>query len=154
MKAGQQQLQTLNTNTRYLHENLIKYSKKLCDLFPDPLNVAIFVNSGSEANELALRMSKDYTKRKDIICLESAYHGNTNALIDISPYKFMDQKIKKLNIQLSDIEIPQHTHIVTSIFFFFFFIAKLRIVVFFLSRMSNLRICVKNKKNKKQQKMG
>jgi 4-aminobutyrate aminotransferase-like enzyme len=55
---------------------------------PEPLRVCYFVNSGSEANELALRLARAHTKREDVIVLEHAYHGHTNTLIDISPYKF------------------------------------------------------------------
>src|SRR6202035_168075 len=47
-----------------------------------------FLNSGSEANELALRLARTHTGREDVIVLEHAYHGHTNTLIDISPYKF------------------------------------------------------------------
>jgi 4-aminobutyrate aminotransferase-like enzyme len=54
---------------------------------PAPLRVCYFVNSGSEANELALRLARAYTGQRDTIVLESAYHGNTTSLIDISPYK-------------------------------------------------------------------
>jgi 4-aminobutyrate aminotransferase-like enzyme len=55
---------------------------------PAPLQVAYFVNSGSEANELALRLARAFTGREDVIVLEHAYHGNTQAAIDVSPYKF------------------------------------------------------------------
>ncbi len=85
--AGQRQMQVLNTNTRYLHENIVAYAERLLGLFPDPLNVVFFVCSGSEANELALRLARTYTGRRDIINLDAAYHGNTQALVDISPYK-------------------------------------------------------------------
>src|SRR6202035_1590626 len=47
-----------------------------------------FLNSGSEANELALRLARTHTGREDVMVLEHAYHGHTNTLIDISPYKF------------------------------------------------------------------
>ncbi|MFW9777327.1 MAG: aminotransferase class III-fold pyridoxal phosphate-dependent enzyme [Candidatus Heimdallarchaeota archaeon] len=77
----------LNTNTRYLHENLVRYALRLCATFPDPLKVCFFVNSGSEANELALRLARTYTKQHDIIVIDHAYHGNTGELINISPYK-------------------------------------------------------------------
>ncbi len=86
--AGQQQMAMLNTNTRYLHQNIARYSKRLTGLFPDHLSVCFFVNSGSEANELALRMAKTYTAQQDIIALEAGYHGNTGACVDISSYKF------------------------------------------------------------------
>jgi 4-aminobutyrate aminotransferase-like enzyme len=85
--AGQQQMELLNTNTRYLSELILEYAEKLTATLPDPLRVCFFVNSGSEANELALRLARAYTKARDLIVLEHAYHGNTTTLIDISPYK-------------------------------------------------------------------
>jgi len=88
VKAAQEQLGLLNTNTRYLHENLNRYAGRLGKRLPPPLKVCFFVNSGSEANELALRLARAYTGKEDVIVLEHAYHGNTNTLIDISPYKF------------------------------------------------------------------
>jgi 4-aminobutyrate aminotransferase-like enzyme/Ser/Thr protein kinase RdoA (MazF antagonist) len=88
VQAAQAQLALLNTNTRYLHDNVNRYAERLTRLLPEPLRVCFFVNSGSEANELALRLARAHTGREDIIVLEHAYHGHTNALIDISPYKF------------------------------------------------------------------
>ena len=85
--AGQKQMELLNTNTRYLSELILEYAAKLTATLPDPLNVCFFVNSGSEANELALRLARAHTKARDLIVLEHAYHGNTTTLIDISPYK-------------------------------------------------------------------
>lgn len=84
--AGRQQAR-LNTNTRYLHDALLDYAARLASLFPDPLSVCLFTCSGSEANELALRMARAHTGRTDVLTLEGAYHGNTSALVDISPYK-------------------------------------------------------------------
>jgi 4-aminobutyrate aminotransferase-like enzyme/Ser/Thr protein kinase RdoA (MazF antagonist) len=86
--AVQQQLALLNTNTRYLHENILRYADRLTALLPSPLKVCYFLNSGSEANELALRLARAHTGREDIIVLENAYHGHTSTLIDISPHKF------------------------------------------------------------------
>jgi 4-aminobutyrate aminotransferase-like enzyme len=88
VRAAQEQLAVLNTNTRYLHENVIRYAQRLTELLPEPLRVCYFLNSGSEANELALRLARARTEREDIIVLEHAYHGHTNTLIDISPHKF------------------------------------------------------------------
>jgi len=85
--AGQLQMPVLNTNTRYLHDNIIEYAGRLLSKFPDPLNVCYFVCTGSEANELALRLARAYTGQQEIITVDGAYHGNTQALIDISPYK-------------------------------------------------------------------
>lgn len=88
VKAGQDQMARLNTNTRYLHEKLVRYAEKLVSKFPAPLEVCFFVSSGSEANELALRLARTHTKRHKLVVMDHAYHGNTTTLIEISPYKF------------------------------------------------------------------
>lgn len=88
VKAAQRQLALLNTNTRYLHECVLHYAERLTELLPAPLKVCFFVNSGSEANELAIRLARAKTGSDDVIVLEHAYHGHTNTLIDVSPYKF------------------------------------------------------------------
>jgi 4-aminobutyrate aminotransferase-like enzyme/Ser/Thr protein kinase RdoA (MazF antagonist) len=103
VKAGQQQMAILNTNTRYLHENILDFAKELCATLPPELSVLHFVNSGSEANELALRMAQAVTHQKDVIALEIGYHGNTNGCIAVSSYKF-DGKGGRGK--------PEHTHIV------------------------------------------
>ena len=87
VEAGRRQMAMLNTNTRYLHDLINQYAAALCATLPDSLSVLFFVNSGSEANELALRLARAYTGRRDIIALEAAYHGHTSTMIDISPYK-------------------------------------------------------------------
>ena len=88
VRAVQKQIAMLNTNTRYLHDNALQYAERLTALLPAPLRICFFVNSGSEANELAVRLARSHTGREDIIVLEHAYHGHTSTLIDISPYKF------------------------------------------------------------------
>lgn len=88
VRAAQQQIAVLNTNTRYLHEQIVHFAEELLDTLPQELSVVHFVNSGSEANELALRMARTYTAQKDMVVVEVGYHGNTNACIDISSYKF------------------------------------------------------------------
>jgi 4-aminobutyrate aminotransferase-like enzyme/Ser/Thr protein kinase RdoA (MazF antagonist) len=85
--AAKRQIELLNTNTRYLHDNINHFAEKLTSLLPEPLRVCYFVNSGSEANELALRLARTYTGKRDLIVLDAAYHGVTTTLIDISPYK-------------------------------------------------------------------
>jgi 4-aminobutyrate aminotransferase-like enzyme len=85
--AGQRQMEVLNTNTRYLSDLILEYAEKLTATFPESLSVCFFVNSGSEANELAIRLARAHTKARDMIVLDHAYHGNTTTLIDISPYK-------------------------------------------------------------------
>ena len=88
VRAAQKQMAVLNTNTRYLHDNIVRYAEELLATFPPELSVCHFVNSGSEANELALRMAKAYTQEKDMLVVEVGYHGNTGNCIDISSYKF------------------------------------------------------------------
>jgi hypothetical protein len=82
------QARTLNTNTRYLHDLIIDYADRLTGTLPEPLRVCTFVTSGSEANDLALRMAKAHTRRRDMIVVDWAYHGHTEALIELSPYKY------------------------------------------------------------------
>jgi 4-aminobutyrate aminotransferase-like enzyme/Ser/Thr protein kinase RdoA (MazF antagonist) len=86
--AAARQMAVLNTNTRYLHEAILKYAERLVAKCPSPLSVCWFVNSGSEANELALRLARAHTGRAGVIVTEGAYHGNTQRLIEVSPYKF------------------------------------------------------------------
>ncbi len=88
VRAARQQMALLNSNTRYLHDTIIDYAEALRATLPEPLSVCFFVNSGSEANELALRLARAYTGGSDVIVIDHAYHGHTSALIDISPYKF------------------------------------------------------------------
>ena len=87
VEAGQLQMGVLNTNTRYLHRNVLDYAHRLAALFPDPLSVCFFVNSGSEANELALRMARAHTGGYGVVSLEGGYHGHSQNLIDVSHYK-------------------------------------------------------------------
>lgn len=81
------QLSLLNTNSRFLHENLSVYAKRLTATFPKHLSVCYLVNSGSEANDLAIRLARAHTGRKDIVSLDGAYHGNLTSTMAISPYK-------------------------------------------------------------------
>ncbi len=88
VEAAYKQMLTLNTNTRYWNQNAIEYARALANTFPDPLSVVFFVNSGSEANDLALRLAQAHTKAKGMMVLDHAYHGHITSIIDISPYKF------------------------------------------------------------------
>ena len=87
--AGARQMATLNTNTRFLHDAIIEYARSLVATLPDPLSVAFFVNSGSEANDLAVRLAQAHTRARGWMTLGHAYHGHTNSVVDISPYKFL-----------------------------------------------------------------
>ena len=82
------QLLRMNSNTRYVHPAQTAFAEKLLSKLPDSLSVCYFVNSGSEANELALRLARAFTGGKDMITPDHGYHGNTTGAIDISAYKF------------------------------------------------------------------
>ena len=86
--AAQKQIATLNTNTRYLYDPLQEYSEKLLAKFPDHLDQVFFVNSGSAASDLAVRLARNYTQREQLIVMEHGYHGNTQQGIEISHYKY------------------------------------------------------------------
>ncbi|CAG01207.1 unnamed protein product, partial [Tetraodon nigroviridis] len=87
-EAAAAQMDLLNTNTRFLHDNIVLYANRLASTLPRQLCVFYFVNSGSEANDLALRLAQQYTGNEDVVVLDHAYHGHLKSLIDISPYKF------------------------------------------------------------------
>lgn len=88
VKVAQRQMAVLNTNARYLHDTITEYIQRLCATLPDPLSVCFLVNSGSEANELAIRLAQTYTNGTDFVVVNHAYHGHTTSLINLSPYKF------------------------------------------------------------------
>lgn len=82
------QLRRINSNTRYLHPAQTAFADKLLSKMPAPLEVCFFVNSGSEANELALRLLRANTGAKGMITPDHGYHGHTTGAIDLSAYKF------------------------------------------------------------------
>ncbi len=86
--AGQAQMAQLNTNTRYLHDNVVEYAMRLQTYFPAELSVVFPTNSGTEANDLALRLARAYSKAHDVIVIDHAYHGHSPSMIELSPYKF------------------------------------------------------------------
>jgi 4-aminobutyrate aminotransferase-like enzyme len=75
---------TLNTHTRYLDENVVAYAERLVSLFDRELSMAVFCCTGSEANELALRIARDCSGGLGIIATDWAYHGNTAAVMQVS----------------------------------------------------------------------
>ena len=78
------QAETLNTHTRYLHENVVNLAERLTGKLPDELDTAMFCCTGSEANELALRIARASTGGTGIIVTDYAYYGNTQAIYEIS----------------------------------------------------------------------
>jgi 4-aminobutyrate aminotransferase-like enzyme/Ser/Thr protein kinase RdoA (MazF antagonist) len=86
--AAADQLKRINSNTRYLHPVQTAFADKILSKMPDHLQVCYFVNSGSEANELALRLARARTGAKGMVTPDHGYHGNTTGAVDISAYKF------------------------------------------------------------------
>lgn len=90
--AVRRQMSLINTNTRYLQDIHIEYAERMIGLLPDPLSKIMFLNSASEANEFALRISRAVTGARDMLVMDHGYHGNTTGAMDISPYKFHHPK--------------------------------------------------------------
>lgn len=85
VKTLSRQAGALNTNTRYLFESVIEYAERLGDKLPGDLSACLFVNSGSEANDMALRMAKLCTGQDGALIVDGAYHGITNEIYALSP---------------------------------------------------------------------
>ncbi|CAD5219268.1 unnamed protein product [Bursaphelenchus okinawaensis] len=83
-----EQMMTSNCNIRFLSNKLTDAAKAILNTLPAELDTVLFVNSGSEANDLAMRLARDYTNNRDIVCLDHAYHGHLISTMQISPYKF------------------------------------------------------------------
>ena len=88
VEAGRRQMGVLNTNSRYLYAELTDYLSRVSGTLPESLCVGFLVNSGSEANELAVRLARAFTGMQDMAVVDGAYHGHTGMLIELSPYKF------------------------------------------------------------------
>ena len=91
VESGQKQMAKLNTNTRYLYDPLQEYAEKLLSKFPSTLSKVYFVNSGSAASDLAVRLAQTYSQKQGMVVMEHGYHGNTRMGIDISPYKYQSK---------------------------------------------------------------
>jgi 4-aminobutyrate aminotransferase-like enzyme len=85
LDAISRQAATLNTHTRYLHENILTYAEALTATCPAELSQAMFTCTGSEANDLAVRIARSYTGGTGIIVTSHAYHGVTSAVAEFSP---------------------------------------------------------------------
>jgi 4-aminobutyrate aminotransferase-like enzyme len=84
-EAIARQARTLNTNTRYITDQSIEYAERLSELSSEGLSAVVFVNSGSEANDLAWRMAKAFTGHQGGLAMEFAYHGVSEAIDAFSP---------------------------------------------------------------------
>ncbi|WP_313531299.1 aspartate aminotransferase family protein [Shinella sp.] len=85
VEAITSQTAVLNTHTRYLHEGIVDYAETLTATFPAALSQAMFTCTGSEANDLAVRIARYVTGGTGIICTDLAYHGLTSAVAEFSP---------------------------------------------------------------------
>jgi len=85
VQAIARQAAVLNTHTRYLHETVLDYAEKLLATFPAEISQIMFTCTGSEANDLALRVARTCTGGTGFIVTETAYHGVTSALAELSP---------------------------------------------------------------------
>ena len=86
--AASGQLRKLNTNSRFIYEGIATYAERLVSTLPAPLEVVFLVCTGSEANDLALRIARQVTGRTDVMVIDGAYHGNTAAVMGISPNRY------------------------------------------------------------------
>jgi len=77
------QARQLNTHTRYLHRSVIEYAKRLGALLPGELGVCLFVCTGTEANELAMRIARAVTGHNGAIVMEYSYHGNSTLIAEL-----------------------------------------------------------------------
>lgn len=93
VKAVSEQLGKVNTHTRYLHRLVHGYAETLLATFPAPLTNISFTCTGSESNDLALRLASSFTGARGFIVTETAYHGNTAAVTDVSPVSFKDRHV-------------------------------------------------------------
>ena len=84
VEAISKQAATFNSHTRYLHENILDYADRLTATFADPLSTVIMTCSGSEANDIALRMAQAVTGKTGIIATDHTYHGNTELVSRLS----------------------------------------------------------------------
>lgn len=82
-----QQLSLTSCNLRYVNSKLTECAEELVKKLPG-LDTVLFCNSGSEANDLALQLARDYTKHTDAIVIDHAYHGHMTTTMQLSPYKF------------------------------------------------------------------
>ncbi|CAN5715469.1 aspartate aminotransferase family protein [soil metagenome] len=85
VEAVTRQLSTLNTHTRYLHQTIVDYSERLLATLPFEIDQVMYACTGSEVNDLALRVAEMHTGATGVVITTDAYHGNTAAVTAISP---------------------------------------------------------------------
>lgn len=92
-EAIARQAAALNTNTRYLYDNIHTYAERLLASFPSELSNVVFTCTGSESNDLALQLARGFTGGMGVIVTEMAYHGNTTAVSEVSPSSFRTRAV-------------------------------------------------------------
>lgn len=78
------QANTLNTHTRYLHENIVELGEKLAEKLPGDIDICLFVCTGTEANDLAVQIAREVTGNRGIVVTEASYHGNSDLVRTLS----------------------------------------------------------------------
>ncbi|MHA3114695.1 aspartate aminotransferase family protein [Acinetobacter sp. ANC 4635] len=85
IEAVNAQMKMLNTHTRYLHENILDYTEELLKTVPSEVDRAMYMCTGSEANDLAIRIAREYSGGTGIIVSQEAYHGTSSLTSGCSP---------------------------------------------------------------------
>ena len=88
VEALSRQAATLNTHTRYLHENVVQYAERLAETLPGDLSVCLFVCTGTEANDLAFRIARTVTGNSGAIVTDHSYHGNSIVVTELSTAEY------------------------------------------------------------------
>ena len=99
------QASRLNTHTRYLHDNVVRYAERLGSTLPGDLKVCMFVCTGTEANDLAFRIARTVTGNDGAIVMENAYHGNSMVVTELSTAEYPSANRPDY---LAAIEPPNH----------------------------------------------
>lgn len=95
IEAVNEQMQMLNTHTRYLHENILNYTEELLKTTPEQIDRAMYMCTGSEANDLAIRIAREYSGGTGIIVSQEAYHGTSDLTSGCSPALGSGQSLAK-----------------------------------------------------------
>ena len=106
VSAATRQLSRLNTNSRFMFQGIASYASRIVETLPHPLEVVFFVCTGSEANDLALRISRQVTGREDVVVIDGAYHGNTTAVMGVSPNRYKGLGGRGAPLTTHEVETP------------------------------------------------
>ncbi len=99
VEAMTKQAETLNVHTRYLHETILEYTERLSATLDHTLSAAILTCTGTESNEVALRMARQHSGNMGIICSNFTYHGNSTAVWELATTFYKDGKSPSANVR-------------------------------------------------------